>query len=62
MNYQVIIIPKIFTYHVAPNFRNISLKLNLEMKGDTLIQVYPCDDSFYYDINNCVIQKYVRVD
>jgi hypothetical protein len=49
-------------YHVAPNFRNISLKLNLEMKGDTLIQVYPCDDSFYYDINNCVIQKYVRVD
>jgi hypothetical protein len=32
------------------------------MKGDTLIQVYPCDDSFYYDINNCVIQKYVRVD
>ncbi len=49
-------------HHVARNFRDISLKLHLEMKGDTLIQIYPCDDSFYYDKNNCVIQKYVRVD
>ena len=49
-------------YHVAPNYRGITLKLHLEMKGDTVIQIYPCDDSFYYDINNCVIQKYVRVD
>ncbi len=49
-------------YHVAPNFRGISLKLNLEIKGDTVIQIYPCDNSFYYDKNNCVIQKYVRVD
>lgn len=49
-------------YHVAPNYRGITLKLHLEMKGDTVIQIYPCDDSFYYDKNNCVIQKYVRVD
>lgn len=49
-------------YHVAPNFRGITLKLYLEMKGDTVIQIYPCDDSHYYDKNNCVIQKYVRVD
>jgi len=49
-------------YHVAPNYRGITLKLYLEIKGDTLIQIYPCDDSFYYDKNNCVIQKYVRVD
>lgn len=49
-------------YHVAPNYRGITLKLNLEIKGDTVIQIYPCDDSFYYDKNNCNIQKYVRVD
>ena len=49
-------------YHVAPNYRGISLKLILEMKDDTVIQIYPCDDSFYYDKNNCNIQKYVRVD
>jgi hypothetical protein len=49
-------------YHVASNYRGITLKLHLEMKGDTVIQIYPCDDSFYYDKNNCVIQKYVRVD
>lgn len=49
-------------YHVAPNYRGITLKLHLEMKGDTVIQIYPCDDSFYYDKNNCVIQKYIRVD
>jgi hypothetical protein len=49
-------------YHVASNYRGITLKLNLEIKGDTVIQIYPCDDSFYYDKNNCVIQKYVKVD
>jgi hypothetical protein len=49
-------------YHVASNYRGITLKLHLEIKGDTVIQIFPCDDSFYYDKNNCVIQKYVRVD
>jgi len=49
-------------YHVAPNYRGIELKLYLEIKGDTVIQIFPCDDSFYYDKNNCNIQKYVRVD
>jgi hypothetical protein len=49
-------------YHVASNYRGITLKLYLEMKGDTVIQIFPCDDSHYYDVNNCVIQKYVKVD
>ena len=49
-------------YHVASNYRGITLKLHLEMKGDTVTQIFPCDDSFYYDKNNCVIQKYIRVD
>ena len=49
-------------YHVAPNYRGLSLKLNLEIKGDTLIQIYPVDDNYNYDKNNCNIQKYVRVD
>ena len=49
-------------HHVAPNYRGITLKLYLEIKSDTVIQIYPCDDSFYYDKDNCNIQKYVRVD
>lgn len=49
-------------YHVASNYRGITLKLHLEIKGDTVVQIFPCDDSHYYDKENCVIQKYVRVD
>ena len=49
-------------HHVAPNFRNITVNMHFEVKGDTVIQIWPCDDSFYYDKNNCNIQKYVRVD
>jgi hypothetical protein len=49
-------------HHVAPNYRGITLRLHLEIKGDTIIQIFPCDASYYYDKNNCVIQKYVRVD
>jgi len=49
-------------YHVASNYRGITLKLHLEIKGDTVVQIFPCDDSHFYDKENCVIQKYVRVD
>ena len=49
-------------YHVAPNYHGRILKLYLEINGDTLMQVSPCDDNFNYDINNCTIEKYVRVD
>lgn len=49
-------------HHVAPNFRGMTLKMKLEVKGDTVVQIYPCDNSFYYDKNNCIIQKYVRLD
>jgi len=49
-------------YHVAPNYRGRILRLYLEIKGDTLMQVYPCDENYNFDINNCSIEKYVRVD
>ena len=49
-------------YHVAPNYRGRILHLYLEIKGDTLMQAYPCDNNFNYDKDNCTIEKYVRVD
>jgi hypothetical protein len=49
-------------YHVAPNYRGRLLKIHLEIKKDTLTQIYPCDDNFNFDINNCNIQKYIKLD
>lgn len=51
-----------FEHHASISFRGVSLKMHLEMKGDTVIQIWPCDADFNYDKNNCVIHKYVRVD
>jgi hypothetical protein len=51
-----------FQHHASISFRGVSLKMHLEMKGDTVVQIWPCDQSFNYDKNNCVVHKYVRVD
>lgn len=51
-----------FQHHASISFRGVSLKMYLELKGDTIIQIWPCDADFNYDKNNCVIHKYVRVD
>ncbi len=51
-----------FQHHASISFRGVSLKMHLEMKGDTVVQIWPCDADFNYDKNNCVIHKYVRVD
>ncbi len=48
--------------HGSPNYEGIKLKLHLEMKGDTLIQIFPVKYDWTYDINNCWIEKYVKVD
>jgi len=51
-----------FQHHASISFRGVSMNTHLEMKGDTVIQIWPCDQSFNYDKNNCVVHKYVRVD
>jgi len=51
-----------FQHHASASFRGVSMNTYLEMKGDTVIQIWPCDADFNYDKNNCVIHKYVRVD
>jgi len=51
-----------FQHHASISFRGVSLKMYLEMKGDTVVQIWPCDADFKYDKKNCVIHKYVRVD
>jgi hypothetical protein len=51
-----------FQHHASISFRGVSLKMYLEMKGDTVVQIWPCDADFNYDKKNCVIHKYVRVD
>ncbi|MCE4563635.1 hypothetical protein INQ51_04875 [Maribellus sp. CM-23] len=52
-------------YHNVPNFLGRKVQQYLEIKGDTLYQVYlfsPLDKDGNYDKNNCNIEKYVRVD
>jgi len=48
--------------HGSPNYEGIKLKLHLEIKGDTLIQIFPVKYDWTYDKENCWIEKFVRVD
>jgi len=48
--------------HVSPNYEGMKLKLHLELKNDTLIQIFPVRYDWSYDKNNCWIEKFVRVD
>ena len=48
--------------HVSPNYEGIKLKLHLEIKGDTLIQIFPVKYDWTYDKSNCWIEKFVRVE
>lgn len=52
-------------YHNVPSFRGRKVQQYLEIKGDTLYQVYlfsPLDENGNYDKDNCNIEKYVRAD
>ncbi len=51
-----------FEHHASPSFRGVTMKIHLEMKKDTVIEIWPVDQNFNYDKNNCIIQKFVRVD
>ncbi|MBN1819176.1 MAG: nuclear transport factor 2 family protein [Prolixibacteraceae bacterium] len=49
-------------YHARKSIVGTSIKMQLEIKGDTLIQTYPVDDNGYIDQNNYSVEKYVRLD
>jgi len=52
-------------YHNVPSFRGRKVQQYLEIKGDTLYQVYlfsPLDENGNYNKNNCNIEKYIRAD
>ena len=49
-------------YHASPLSVGKTVKMLLELKNDTLIQIFPVDENWNYDKNNCQIEKYVRLD
>lgn len=48
--------------HVSPSYEGKNLKLHLELKGDTLTQIFPVKDDWSYDKKNCWIEKFIKVD
>ncbi len=49
-------------YHSAKQMVGSSVKMRIEVKGNTLTQIYPIDDEGNYDENNYSIEKYERLD
>ncbi len=49
-------------FHSTASLRGRTMMLHLELKGDTLLQIFPTDADGYYDKNNCNIEKYIRAD
>jgi len=48
--------------HTSPAYEGKNLKLILEIRGDTLIQIFPVNNNWSYDKENCWTEKYVKVD
>ena len=48
--------------HVSPNYEGKILNLHLELKGDTLTQIFPVKNDWSYDKENCYIEKFIKVD
>lgn len=48
--------------HVTPSYEGLSLKFHMDLKADTLTQIFPVKDDWSYDRKNCWIEKFVRVD
>jgi uncharacterized membrane protein len=40
---------------------NNRIKMSLELRNDTLIQIYPVDDNGQIDKTNCYVEKYIRL-
>lgn len=49
-------------YHYTQVFRGRTIQQYVELKGDTLYQIFPLDANGHYDKDNCNIEKYVRAD
>jgi len=49
-------------YHNVASFRGRTVQQILEIKGDTLYQIFTFGKVENYDKNNCNIEKYIRVD
>jgi len=48
--------------HVSPSYEGMILKIYMELKGDTLTQIFPVRNDWSYDMNNCNIEKFVKVN
>ena len=48
-------------YHRAKNLLG-SIKMLIEVKGDSLIQTWPTDENWQIDKSNYNIEKYIRLD
>ena len=51
-----------YLYFGAKSMVGTSQKLLLEIRNDTLIQTWPCDDSWQIDKSNYQIQKLIRTE
>jgi len=47
--------------HVSPSYEGKILKLYMELKGDTLTQIFPVNNDWSYDKENCWIEKFIKV-
>lgn len=50
------------TFHTSKDMIGTSIKMALEVKGNTLTQIYPIDDQGNYDEDNYSVEKYERLD
>ncbi|HEY3371104.1 MAG TPA: hypothetical protein VGK10_09670 [Prolixibacteraceae bacterium] len=48
--------------HVSPSYEGLSLKFLMELKADTLTQIFPVKDDWTYDKENCWIERFVKVE
>lgn len=48
--------------HTSKSYEGKTVKLYIEFKGDTLIQINPVKDDWTVDKNNCRIEKYIKVE
>ena len=47
---------------VSPSYEGKTLKFHMELKRDTLIQIYSVNNDWSYDTKNCWIEKFVKVN
>ena len=48
--------------HANPAFEGRTLKLYMELNGDTLTQISPVRSDLSYDKENCWMEKYIKIE